>query len=343
MSYETSWNKLVFYYKKNYNKKEDIVQNSWEVLLSTDFGYLVDTEIKPQYEVTMGSSKNRADIVVQRSKDDKLFLMELKRHTLNNGQKQLFSYLNQVKTEIGILVCDKLYVYDFDYTQKSEKYSYVEIDFTQDNPDGIKFVELFTSDNFDRQKIKDFIAQKNQSKENIALIRKDLTDDFVLSVVKNHLTEKYPAEDVERGLKEMVITVRPKGAGTPAPVVGALFHKQKGKKDNTRYTVNGTPTGGKCPTVYAAVEYYVKSNPGITFEQLQVAFPDKAAKPGFRKVISLLEQVSQNEWEGSRFNKNPITLASGQQVVVSTQWYPRNMREFIEYAGRAGIVIEAVH
>ena len=339
MSYETSWNTLVFHYNRNFDKKEDIVQNSWEVLLSTNFGYLVDTEIKPQYPVKMGSSIKLADIVVERNDDDKLFLMELKRHTLHDGEKQLFSYLNQVKTEIGILVCDKLYVYDFDYTQKSEKYSYVEIDFTQGNPDGIKFVELFTSSNFDRQKIKDFIAQKNQSKENIALIRKDLTDDFVKEAVKNHLAGKYPAEDVERGLKEMVITVRPKGAGTPAPVVGALFHKQKGGKDNTQYTVNGTPTGGKSPTVYAAVEYYVKSNPGITFEQLQAAFPDEAAKPGFGKMIRLLEQVSNNKRK--RFNTNLITLSSGQQVVVSTQWDTRNMRTFIEYAGRAGIVIEA--
>lgn len=340
MSYETSWNNLVDEYNDNRNKKEELVQRTWEVLLSTLFHYL-KPDIYPQYSVKMGVSTKEADIVVKHGKDE-LFVMELKRHTMHeyDGQEQLFSYLNQIKTDIGVLVCDKLYVYDFDYTKKTENYSYVEIDFTPGNPDGIKFVELFTSDNFDRQKIKDFIAQKNQSKKNIALMRKDLTDDFVKEAVKNHLAGKYPAEDIERGLKEMVITVRPKGAG-PAPVVDALIHKQKGEKDNTKYTVNGTPTGGKSPTVYAAVEYYVKSNLGITFEQLQVAFPDEAAKPGFRKMICLLEQVSNNKRK--RFSKNPITLASGQQVVVSTQWYPDNMRKFIEYAGRAGIVIEAVH
>lgn len=341
MSHGTSWNKLVSQYNKNLGKKEDIVQTSWELLLSTVFDYS-DRDIHPQYPVKMGVSTKLADILVRHGDDD-LFVMELKRHTLHDGQEQLFSYLNQLKIDIGVLVCDKLYVYDFDYTKKAENYSSVKIDFTQDNPDGIKFVELFTSGNFDRQKIKDFIAQKNQSKKNIALIRKDLTDDFVKEAVKNHLTEKYPAEDVERVLSEMVITVRAKGAVTPAPVVaGDFVPKSKRKKDNTQYTVNGTSTGGKCPTVYAAVGQYVKSNPGITFEQLQVAFPDEAAKPGFGKMIRLFEQVSQNEWEGSRFNKHPITLASGQQVVVSTQWKPDNMRSFIEFTGRAGIEIKPV-
>lgn len=126
-----------------------------------------------------------------------------------------------------------------------------------------------------------------------------------------------------------------------ATAQGLRSAQAKGKKDDTKYTMNGTPTGGKGPTVYAAVEHYVKSNPGITFEQLQVAFPDEAAKPGFGKMIRLFEQVSQNEWEGSRFNKHPITLATGQNVVVSTQWKPDNMRSFIECAGRAGITIES--
>ena len=339
MSYGTSWNKLVSQYNKNRSSKEEIVQSSWEQLLSFTFDYS-DTDIHPQFPVKMGVSTKLADILVRHGDDD-LFVMELKRHTLHDGQEQLFSYLNQLKIETGVLVCDKLYVYDFDYTKKAENYSSVEIDFTQDNPDGIKFVELFTSDNFDRQKIKDFIAQKSRTKANATLIRKELTDDSVLRMVKERLVEKYPAEDVESVLSDMVITVRPKGAVTPAPVVASDFVLQaKGKKDHTQYTVNGTPTGGKGPTVYAAVGQYVKSNPGITFGQLQAVFPDEAAKPKFGKMIRLFEQVSEKERKHS-FNKPPITLASGQQVVVSTQWNSDNMLSFIKYAGRAGITIES--
>ena len=218
----------------------------------------------------------------------------------------------------------------------------MEIDFTQDNPDGIKFVELFTSGNFDRQKIKDFIAQKSRTKANATLIRKELTDDSVLRMVKERLVEKYPAEDVESVLSEMVITVRAKSAVIPAPVVaGAFVPQANGTKDNTQYTVNGRPTGGKCPTVYAAVNSYVKTHPNITFEQLQAVFPDNAAKPGFGKMVRLFEQVGENEWQHRSFNKHPIVLATGQNVVVSTQWKPDNMRSFIEFAGRAGITIES--
>lgn len=344
----SSWNKLVSYIQKNFNEGEKIVQKAWELLFSTVFDY-PDSDIHPQFPMQMGSSPKFADILIQHDDKD-LFVVELKRHTLHKGQAQLFSYLNQLKIDIGILVCDKLYVYDFDYTKKDGHYSFVEIAFSPDNPDGIKFVELFTSSNFDKQKIKDFIAQKNQSKANAASIRKELTADFILQLVTNHLTEKYPVEDVASVLDEFQISVAPKSRMTAGanlnfsiPVtVKNSFSSTGSTKDNTQYKVNGSPTGGKGPTVYAAVDLYVKTHPNITFGELQEVFPDATAKPGFGKMLRLFEQVSKNQWNGSRFKKQPIVLASEQQVAVSTQWKPDNMRTFIEYANRAGITIEPV-
>ena len=134
MNYSSSWNKIVAQYNKNLNSKEEIVQASWELLFCTIFNY-ADSNIVPQLPVKMGVETKRADILIKNGNED-LFVVELKRHTLHDGQAQLFSYLNQLKIDIGVLVCDKLYIYDFDYTTRDENYSFVEIDFSQDNPDG---------------------------------------------------------------------------------------------------------------------------------------------------------------------------------------------------------------
>ena len=348
MSYQDSWNKIVALYNKNLNSKEEIVQASWELLFSTIFNY-ADSSIVSQLPVKMGVETKRADILIKNDSED-LFVVELKRHTLHDGQAQLFSYLNQLKIDIGVLVCDKLYIYNFDYTTREENYSFVEIDFSQDNPDGAKFVELFRCDGFDKQKIKDFISAKNQSKNNVALIRQELTNDSVLQLVKNHLAQKYPAEDIDAVLAEFQIDIRPKSSVTVQTVSSYIppvktanpFSALSGTKDNTQYMVNGTPTGGKGSTVFTAINFYVKSHSDISFAELQNAFPDYMAKPGFGKMVRRWEEVSPNEWSGSRFKRQPIILSDGQRVAVSTQWKPDNMRSFISGALKLGIEIKPI-
>ena len=114
-------------------------------------------------------------------------------------------------------------------------------------------------------------------------------------------------------------------------------------KDATQFMVNGMPTGGKGPTVYAAVNIYIDSHPNITLQELQTAFPDYLAKPGFGKMIRSVEEVTPNEWSGSRFNKHPISLSDGTRITVSTQWKPDNMQSFIEGVKKLGIAIEPVN
>ena len=114
-------------------------------------------------------------------------------------------------------------------------------------------------------------------------------------------------------------------------------------KDATQFMVNGTPTGGKGPTVYAAVKAFIDSHPNISVQELKSAFPDYLAKPGFGKMIRKVEDVTPNEWSGSRFNKHPISLSDGTRITVSTQWKPDNMQSFIEGVKKLGIEIVPVN
>ena len=184
MSYTTSWNEIVSQFKKNIDSKEEIIQNTWEMLFKFCFGYS-DIEIDSQRSVKMGVMTKRADIVIKNSNED-LFVVELKRHLLHEGQEQLFSYLNQMKIDLGILVCDNLYIYDYDYTAKENSFSVLEIPFEPDNIKGITFVELFSKDNFDKQTIKDFIKESNEEIKAGNEIKKELTPALIKRLLKNY-------------------------------------------------------------------------------------------------------------------------------------------------------------
>lgn len=345
-----SWNKIVSQYNKIRNNKEEVVQASWEFIFSTLFNYS-DSEIDSQRPVQMGSTPKYPDIIIKIENED-LFVVELKQHTLHKGQDQLISYLNQLKVNIGILVCDNLYIYDFDYTARENTYSVLEIPFIQDNPNGSRFVELFSKDNFDKQKIKDFIKECNENKDIVNEIKNEITSNLASELLKKYFKEKYTEIDIEKILAEYTVSVSKKSSVYTNPAatisgssiyVPSMTTSSFMTKDATQFMVNGTPTGGKGPTVYAAVNTYIDSHPNITLQELQTAFPDYLAKPGFGKMIRKVEDVTPNEWSGSRFNKHPIFLSDGTRITVSTQWKPDNMLSFIVGVKKLGIAIEPVN
>ena len=350
MSILAYWNEIVSEYNDNLNCKEEIVQKTWEVLFKLCFGYS-KLEIESQRSVKMGVMTKRADIVITNGVED-LFVIELKRHVLHEGQEQLFSYLNQLKIDLGILVCDKLYIYDFDYTAKENSYSVLEIPFIQDNPNGSRFVELFSKDNFDKQKIKDFIKECNENKDIVNEIKNEITSNLASELLKKYFKEKYTEIDIDKILAEYTVSVSKKSSvytNPAATISGSSIYVPRMMtssfmtKDATQFMVNGTPTGGKGPTVYAAVKAFIDSHPNITLQELQTAFPDYLAKPGFGKMIRKVEDVTPNEWSGTRFNKHPISLSDGTRITVSTQWKPDNMLSFIVGVKKLGIAIEPVN
>lgn len=347
MDAREKWEFLVDCYNKNKNAPEQRIQRDWENLFVEIFGYSkLLKEVDSQRSIQIGSTvRTIPDIIIHNKEQGDLFVVELKRHTLTTGTEQLFSYLKLLKVDLGVLICNKIYLYDYDITKDDDKQAFVEIAFTKDNPDGIKFVELFSKGSFNRQNVKDFIQKRKKEKDNIHAIQQKVTAEFVRQILQEQLAVTYSQTEIEQALKEIVITVGKKVAVPvipPAGVKAAPDIKPAGAKDNTQYSVDGNITGGKCPTAYAVVSKYISMYPTISYSELYNIFPDEAGKPGFGKCIRLPQDVTEAQWNGNRFNKHPLHLASGEQVVVSTQWTPDNFNSFIQYATKAGIEIKPV-
>lgn len=345
-NYIENWNLLAAQHSEFYNQPESKIQRLWEDYFSEIFGFSkIFNEIESQRKLHIGATDREIPDLILKKDEKDLFIVELKQYSLlrkDDFEKQLLNYMSHtdLRLSIGVLVCEKLYLYF--YNHSDNKKDCLEIPFEKDNELGIKFMEVFNKTNFDAEVARNFIQSESKNRNAAAEIKKEITEEFLKNLLVGHFSRIYGKEVAESALKDFSFTCSErKNINTGMPVAAHDFPAPFGGKNNAQFTVNGVFVGGKCPTVRYVIETYVKNNPGITFEQLQKAFPDEAAKPGFGKVVRRFEDVKENEWGGHRFSRHPIILSDGQKVAVSTQWEPQNIKNFTKFAASLGFDISS--
>jgi len=211
MTSAEKWNFLVQHYNKNRNALEkEVVQPAWEKIFSEIFGYMSITgEIVRQPPVRLGrTDRGAADILIRQNKTD-LFVVELKRYNndlTDDMCEQLLSYMRLLCCEIGIIICDKIYVFNGSGRGANES-KMVSIDFVDDNPDGIKFIELFSKGSFNTFDISTFFENKVKLSNDIKQIKSEITPPFIIEILRGHFLEKYSQEAFEAVKKTLDINV----------------------------------------------------------------------------------------------------------------------------------------
>ena len=108
------------------------------------------------------------------------------------------------------------------------------------------------------------------------------------------------------------------------------------KKDNTKYEYNGKTGLGKGKLVLEVINKYCVDHKGITFEELNKAFPHTLVNNGKRGLVELDCNVSDKDkgligGPKRYFTDEPIILENGEVVLVNNQWTVFNIEKFIEY------------
>ena len=226
MTSTDKWNFIVSQYHELRNKPESFVQSAWESYCSELFDYKkLLGEINSQPSVHIGSSQKVIPDIFLKIDDKDVLDIELKKYSLSfdsSFQEQLISYLKLTNICVGMIVCNEIRVYYYDYSKN--KTEFTSVSFTKDNPDGIQLVELIEKENFSNEKIKKFIEEKNEKAETILSIRNSLTPDLIRTAVADYLCKDYPQELVDEALKNINFnyshfSVNPK-APVSVPVVG---------------------------------------------------------------------------------------------------------------------------
>lgn len=219
ISAKESWNEIVNWRNKLINAPEIVVQNEWETYLSELFGYSkILGEICPHLKIKVGVADKVIDDITVKINKTPVFLVELKRYCFQKQDtfvEQLKSYLTLFHLSIGVLVCDAVYIYYYDYS-KNETHS-LKIEFKTDNEYGIKFIELFRKETFDKEAVKNYILSEiqkrieeakraNELKEKITKIKEEIKCIDIKELLKNHFIKTYDEAAVTAALNGLEVT-----------------------------------------------------------------------------------------------------------------------------------------
>lgn len=210
------WNTIVDIVKKNNSASESILQNKWENIFAEIFGYSrLSNEIESQRNVQIGSSQRIIpDIIIRKSSENKdLFIAELKVTTAKhddgtiNARNQLFSYLKQLELDIGLVICDKIYIFYYQRRINDNEQIYIEIPFIKDSKTGENFVELFSKNNYNEEKIIKFIAEIKNKQLDAEKIKDELNIALLEKLTKEYFYEKYDNNIVDSILEKYTFNV----------------------------------------------------------------------------------------------------------------------------------------
>lgn len=208
------WNEIVRLFDQNSNSREEIIQKTWEDIFSEFFNYRrLQGEIDSQRSIQIGSTERViTDIIIKDGSKD-LFVVELKQHSLNTGETQLFSYLKQLKVDVGILINNKITIYDFNYLEDDNNQKKYTFEFIKDSFDGEKFIEIFSKP-FNVEKFHEFIRLKNNKQERISEIKKMIKSDYLYKILKEDLKKSFDDDEIEEAIEDYTIEINKKNINT---------------------------------------------------------------------------------------------------------------------------------
>ena len=252
MTSTDKWDRIVGLYNQHLGAKEEVVQGLWENIFADFFGYIrVNGEIERKRSMQIGSKKRaaEADIIIKNGNCD-LFVVELKQHNVPRSkdmESQLMSYLKLLRLNIGLLICDKIYIYCYDSGKPDDEQSYAVIDFIGGDRfgfhsyDGELFIEMFCKGRFGKEGVADFIHHQQAFMEKVAKIKEEITAELAAQLLGNHFAKKYGHEAFKVAWEGFAVNIAQKSnaAGQPiAPQIAAS--SRKGSKPARSFQINGT-------------------------------------------------------------------------------------------------------
>lgn len=270
-------------------------------------------------------------------------MVELKvlgRDNPNEDKTQLFSYLKLVKCDIGVLICHDIYVYFYDYAKDDDDQSFIKIPFEKDNTNGAKFIELFSRDNFDKNKIKEFIKSKTIKDKNINEIKELLTSEYVKDLIVKDLKNGYKNDEIEEALKEFNISINQK-----VKVLPSVSNYTYIKEHMPKHYSMGAPVYGDTNNKVKALRllYGLREEGKITDEMLRLLQDKYASNQFFKLGYKVLESDENNLFKAGlyRYYKNDPIIINGTRYWICSQWSPSTKPYRDDFAKKYDIDLES--
>ena len=310
-------------------------------------------EIVTQYPVQAGHENKYADIVILQDNVEQ-FVIEIKRpnHILQEeDERQLFSYMRLLKHQVifGLYIGDKIRLYYDDIASQQLPEQVFSIDIEENNPDGLKFVELFSKDSFNVQTVTDFckeqkmIFQKQiQIQNEIAHILSDTSGQIFKDALRGkYLSEGHSEEWVESVLNQIALTVSSSAKERqrtevllPVSTEKQSLSETKNDRDYTKYSISGGEPLAKNRFVLAVVRKFVNEHPNTYSEYTKIF---NALKPDAQGVIKEFDSLLRNQIRNYFTGESECLISQdGIKFVVCNQWKIQTIQPIIRFANLQG-------
>ncbi len=348
------WNEVCFLLSSNITKDtsesafEQQVIQALRVLGWKQFSG--DFEIRPSFQIG-AANRITPDFVIKNSDNQKLFVIEIKQPGIpisQSFQQQLFSYMRQLKLEYGILIGNCIQVfYDGSLNEQDDPLLLETIQFSNDNPKGIRFTELFCKDSFSKDALTaftlDILRKMNRREEFKKLKNKVLSGEFILrltELIKQEFISEYDGETIDKVLAETDIRISDSAQALPDVTTENISEDSTGSEksrnfDYTKYLYRGI-SYGKNRLVLAVITDYARQHPELSYNQLRTVFPDSLQ--GTETLTT--ERIAKSKKDKRNFMKSDELITLADEVVsVSTQWGKFNIGRFLEKCKVLGIEV----
>lgn len=359
------WKEICFLLSENIRmeiSESDFEQSVIQALRVLEWKeYSGDLQIRPSFPI---GATNRIvpDIVINSEQKRNLFVIEIKQPNIplnTKFQKQLFSYMRQLKLQYGVLIGQLIQIfYDGDLTDYDEPVLLETIEFEKDSPKGQKFVELFSKENFSYDKLDEFTQNSlnkiNRKKEQKLLQQIILSQDYeskVIDLIKLNFLNEYDGEIIDNVLREISVKISLKKENDnvrqiPTNQLNSFDQTEvKNERDRTKYIINKNGIKlAKNKFVLEFVRLFLKQNP-LNFNDLKNIFlTEYQGSIGVINELDFVETKYANKSNKRHFIEDENILTSNDNVkfVVSTQWGKGNVENIVDLARKKGFEIEEV-
>lgn len=202
--------------------------------------YKGEIEKEPSFQFG-AANKLRPDFVIK-SENQRLFVIEIKIPSIplnSTFQRQLFSYMRQLKLEYGILIGQGIQIfYDGNLIDQEDPLLLETIQFTPDNEKGEKFVELFSKESYSTELLKSFtlnsLKKINRKEDHKKLTEKILSVNFqekLNELIKQDFLNEYDGELIDEVLNELKIEISEKTKNISQPEFPKKQYRQQNDVD----------------------------------------------------------------------------------------------------------------
>lgn len=318
-----------------------------------------DIQIRPSFQIG-SSNRIMPDFVINTIEKRNLFVIEIKQPNIplnTSFQQQLFSYMRLLKLQYGVLIGQAIQVfYDGDLTNNDNPVLLETIELIKDNPKGLKFVELFSKEEFSFEALELFtinsLKKINRKTEQKNLLLKILSDEYIselIKFIKQDFLSKYDAELIDNVLEDIIISITSKNrTETDKPKIETqnnLNDENLNVRDRTKYIINNSGRRlAKNRFVLELVREYLKKEPS-DYATLKNIFRDEYQ--GSTGVINELDFVITkyaNKTNKRHFTGEDEILISKDNVkfVVCTEWSKDNIINIVNLGRDKGFEIQEV-